>query len=103
LSTLGTLKSQRALAVRHHGADSPQARVAAEKLATEKAAVTVERLVAEAPGQPPPWLAKLSPESRAAIAAGVAEWPELTERQRERLRLLFRPRPAELDTDDGAA
>jgi hypothetical protein len=94
LSTLGTLKSQRALAVRHHGADSPQAREAAEKLATEKAAVLIERLVAEAkPHHPPPWLAKLSPESRAAIAAGVADWPELTERQRDRLRLLFRPRP----------
>src|SRR5262245_54410983 len=49
LSKLGTLKSQRALAVRHHGADSPQARDAAEKLKAEKTAVYVERLLKDAP------------------------------------------------------
>jgi hypothetical protein len=40
----------------------------------------------------PPWLASLSPESRTAIADGVTRWPPLTARQRERLRLLLRPR-----------
>jgi hypothetical protein len=49
LSELGTLKSQRALAVRHHGADSPQARDAKKKLDTEKTAVYIERLLAAAP------------------------------------------------------
>jgi hypothetical protein len=49
LSKLGTLKSQRALAVRHHGADSAQARDAAEKLAAEKTAVYIKRLLAAAP------------------------------------------------------
>jgi hypothetical protein len=60
LSTLGTLKSQRALAVRHHGADSPQARDAAEKLAAEKASVYIERLLAAAPA--------LSRDQRARLA-----------------------------------
>lgn len=41
----------------------------------------------------PPWLAPLSAESRAAIAVGVADWPDLTPRQLGRLRLLFRRRP----------
>jgi hypothetical protein len=49
LSKLGTLKSQRALAVRYHGAGSPQARDAAEKLAAEKTAVYIKRLLAAAP------------------------------------------------------
>ena len=52
----------------------------------------VERLrQAQTEPELPPWLADLSPESRAAIAASVAEWPDLTDGQRERLRLLFRP------------
>jgi len=42
----------------------------------------------------PPWLANLSPESRAAIAESIAGLPPLTERQRERLRLLFRAKSA---------
>ena len=49
MSTLGTLKSQHALAVRHHGADSPQARDTKNKLAAEKTAVYIERLLREAP------------------------------------------------------
>ena len=49
MSTLGTLKSQHALAVRHHGADSPQARDTKKKLAAEKTAVYIERLLREAP------------------------------------------------------
>jgi hypothetical protein len=40
----------------------------------------------------PPWGAKLSPKSRAAADELVADWPPLTDRQRERLRLLFRPK-----------
>lgn len=32
-----------------------------------------------------PWLAPLSAKSRAAVAAGIADWPPLTDRQRERL------------------
>lgn len=40
----------------------------------------------------PWWLAKLSLESRAAIAESIADLPPLTDRQRERLRLLFRPK-----------
>lgn len=58
MSKLGTLKSQRALAVRHHGADSAQAHAAAEKLAAEKFAVDFERLLAAAP---------MSDEQRAAL------------------------------------
>lgn len=38
----------------------------------------------------PPWLAKLSPESREAVRRIVSQAPPLTDRQRERLRLLFR-------------
>ena len=49
MSTLGTLKSQHALAVRHHGADSPQARDTKKKLDAEKTAVYIERLLREAP------------------------------------------------------
>ena len=60
MSKLGTLKSQRALAVRHHGADSAQARDAAEKLAAEKTTVYIRRLLAEAPF--------LSDEQRTALA-----------------------------------
>jgi hypothetical protein len=60
-STLGTLKSQRALAVRHHGHDSPQAHTAAEKLAAEKVSVYLERLLSEAP--------PLSDEQRIKLSA----------------------------------
>ena len=60
MSTLGTLKSQHALAVRHHGADSPQARDTKKKLAAEKTAVYIERLLREAPeldaSSAPTWL-----------------------------------------------
>jgi hypothetical protein len=38
----------------------------------------------------PLWMANLSPESREAVRRIVAEAPPLTDRQRERLRLLFR-------------
>jgi hypothetical protein len=38
----------------------------------------------------PPWLAKLSPEAREAVRRNVAQAPPLSDRQRERLRLLFR-------------
>jgi hypothetical protein len=38
------------------------------------------------------WLAPLPEKSRAAIAEGTANWPPLTDRQREQLRLLFEPR-----------
>ncbi len=37
----------------------------------------------------PPWIAKLSPESREAVRSIVSQAPPLTDRQRERLRLLF--------------
>lgn len=42
--------------------------------------------------QIPPWLLALSPEAREAVAATTAAWPPLSDRQRDRLRLLFRPR-----------
>lgn len=45
----------------------------------------------------PPWLVKLSPKSRAAIAEGVTDWPPLTERQRDRLQLLLRPKRSDHD------
>ena len=48
-SKLGIAKSRHALAVRHHGADSPQARDTKKKLAAEKTAVYIERLLREAP------------------------------------------------------
>ena len=60
MPTLGTLKSKRALAVRHHGPNSSQAQEAADKLAAEKAAVYIERLLAQAP--------KLSDEQRSKLA-----------------------------------
>jgi hypothetical protein len=37
-----------------------------------------------------PWMAKLSPESREAVRRNVAQAPPLTEKQKARLRLLFR-------------
>jgi hypothetical protein len=37
-----------------------------------------------------PWMANLPPESRDAVRRNVAQAPALTDRQRERLRLLFR-------------
>jgi hypothetical protein len=39
-----------------------------------------------------PWLDKLDPEHRAAVREAVAAAPPLTERQRNRLRMLFGPR-----------
>jgi hypothetical protein len=65
LSKLGTLKSQHALAVRHHGADSTQARDTKTKLVAEKTAVYLERLLDAA--------------------------PELTDKQRNDLAELLRP------------
>ena len=65
MSKLGTLKSQRALAVRYHGADSAQARAAKSRLDAEKTAVYVKRLLAKA--------------------------PELTDKQRNDLAELLRP------------
>lgn len=50
----------------------------------------------------PPWLAKLTPRARAKIAEGVANWPPLTDRQRERLELLFRPRTGGTGGDHAA-
>ncbi len=38
-----------------------------------------------------PWMAPLSGESRDAVRRNIAQAPKLTDRQRERLRLLFRP------------
>ena len=49
MSKLGTLKAQRALAVRYHGTDSPQALDTKKKLDAEKTAVYIERLLREAP------------------------------------------------------
>jgi hypothetical protein len=40
-------------------------------------------------GELSPWMAKLSPESREAVRRNVAQAPPLSDRQRERLRLLF--------------
>jgi hypothetical protein len=37
-----------------------------------------------------PWMAPLDPKSRDAVRRNVAAAPPLTDRQRERLRLLFR-------------
>jgi hypothetical protein len=37
-----------------------------------------------------PWMNKLSPEAQEAVRRNVAQAPALDERQRERLRLLFR-------------
>lgn len=59
MPTLGTLKAQRALAVRHHGADSDEAREAAKTLAAEKVRVHIARLLADAP--------PLSDEQRAEL------------------------------------
>jgi hypothetical protein len=43
----------------------------------------------------PPWMGALSAESRDAVRRIVAEAPALTDRQRERLRLLFRSSTSE--------
>ena len=83
MTTLGTLKSQHALAVRHHGADSPQARETGGKLAAQKAAVHIQRLLAAAP--------PLTNEQRAQLA-------ELLKPAREHIKT---QRLAELDTSDG--
>jgi hypothetical protein len=37
-----------------------------------------------------PWLAPLDPQARETVRRTVADAPELTDRQREHLRLLFR-------------
>ena len=37
-----------------------------------------------------PWMAPLTPEAREAVRRNVAQAPPLSDRQRERLRLLFR-------------
>ena len=79
MSTLGTLKSRRALAVRHHGADSPQARQAADELAAQKTVIYIQHLLAEAP--------PLSDEARAKLA-------ELLQPAREQIN---RQQLAELD------
>jgi hypothetical protein len=51
-----------------------------------------------------PWMAKLDPQTREAVRRNVTQAPPLTDRQRERLRLLFqaptKPTPAtEMDAD----
>lgn len=38
-----------------------------------------------------PWLENLSPECREAVRAATVAAPPLTERQKARLRMLFRP------------
>jgi hypothetical protein len=60
LSKLGTLKSQHALAVRYHGADSPQARDTGKKLAEERTTARIAQLLAEA--------TPLTDEQRAKLA-----------------------------------
>jgi hypothetical protein len=40
-----------------------------------------------------PWMAPLNPKSREAVRRNVAKAPPLSERRRERLRLLFRKNP----------
>jgi hypothetical protein len=77
LSKLGTLKSQHALAVRYHGADSPQARELGDKLAEERTTRRIAQLLAEAPpltDEHRAKLAELLQPARAAItAARLAE------------------------------
>jgi hypothetical protein len=85
LSTLGTLKSQYALAVRYHGVDSPQARETRDQLKAEKTAVFIRRLLNEAP--------PLSDEVRAKLA-------ELLKPARD---AITAARLAELDDANGAA
>jgi hypothetical protein len=46
---LGTLKSQYAMMVRHHGADSPQAHAAEKKFAAAKATIGIKRILATEP------------------------------------------------------
>lgn len=46
---LGTLKSRYAVAVRHHGADSPEAHAAEEKFTATKAAIQIKRILATKP------------------------------------------------------
>ena len=81
MSTLGTLKSQRALAVRYYGAGSPQAREAADKLAAEKATVELEREVLRADGR-----ARLRAAGHRAAADLPAISPESSRRIAEILR-----------------
>jgi hypothetical protein len=85
LSKLGTLKSQHALAVRYHGAGSPQARKTREELQAEKTAVFIQRLLNEAP--------PLTDEQRAKLA-------ELLKPARD---AVTAARLAELGAGDGAA
>ena len=77
LSKLGTLKSRRALAVRHHGVDSVQAREAAQTLAAEKTAIYIQRLLNEAPPLSDAQRTKLAellrPAREAVVAARLAE------------------------------
>jgi hypothetical protein len=54
------------------------------------------------PREQSPWLAGLSEGSITAITNGVADWPDLTERQRDKLRPLLRPRQARIGGGDGA-
>ena len=51
----------------------------------------------------PPWLEPLDPQTRDAVRANVAVAPPLTDRQRERLRLLFRAPTTEAAPDMSAA
>lgn len=44
-----------------------------------------------------PWMAKLSPEARAAVRTNVAAAPALSQRQRARLRLLFQQNGGDTD------
>ncbi len=46
-----------------------------------------------------PWMAMLDPATREAVQANVSRAPALTERQKERLRLLFRDTSTEGSTD----
>lgn len=57
---LNQLKGRHGMAVRYYGADSPQARQAAEELAAAKASIYIERILAEAP--------PLTPEQRTRLA-----------------------------------
>jgi hypothetical protein len=49
-----------------------------------------------------PWMARLGQKSRDAVQRNVATAPPLTDRQRERLRLLFRKNPPAPATDGQA-
>lgn len=41
----------------------------------------------------PPWMGPLDAKTREAVRHNVAQAPPLTQRQREKLRLLFRAKP----------